>query len=144
MPIYPEVTIDRKVYFETIEPEVFIESYTEEEPRYTERSGLILREVVYINFRDRLRWRQTGDCYSCGICDWNGFDDDGNPRIVEGYILQPGKRVGERFSLKDPIYDTRKDIPCTPDYVIDAQANAALIGVPYQCGLTFEWLRFED
>jgi hypothetical protein len=130
VPVYP---IAPNGYIETEDPHVFIESMKGEGES---------REIVYINPEARLRWKQKGDCYSCGLGDHNWVDD--KPVLPEGYELVPGKRLGERYSVRDLNYATRKDVPCTPNYPKAARKEAKDLGVEYQCGLTFEWLEYGD
>lgn len=133
MPVYPPVTINEQTYFRTIEAEVFIESRTGTAPA---------EEFIYVNFRDRLRWKQTGDCFRCGIADfeWNnaGVAELGSNR--GSIVMEPGKSIGEKLSVKDLDYATRLDIPSTPDYDRLCRKNAVEIGMPYVCGLRFEAL----
>ncbi len=136
MPIYPEITINDKIYFETVDLYVFIESMTGEGNA---------REIIYGNFRNKLRWVQRGDCYSCGLADFDGFYEDGTPKLIEPIVQVEGKRIGERYSVVDASYLTRKDIPCTPDYDRGARRTAKELGIePYPCGLSFEWLAWKD
>lgn len=129
MPIYPVVLINERQYYATVDPHVFIESITGEGEE---------REIVYVNMLEKRRWVQRGDCRRCGLGD---IGSDAEKRL----IIEAGKRIGEAYSVRDPLYDTRLDIPNTPDYDESARAMAKELGIdPYPCGLRFEWLQWVD
>lgn len=137
MPVYPEVTIKAKVYIDTEDTGgVVIESITP-------TADVDAPEIVYRSFSEKKRWKQTGNCYRCGIMDF-GFNPDESIRLLPNIVLEEGKQLGEKYSVLDTTYDTRKDIPNAPGYVEAGQANAKDLGVPYICGLQFEVLPWED
>lgn len=131
MPIYTQKkTIDGIEYIKTYEPNVYIESITGDidTPRC---------EIIYKNFQDEKRWKITGSCNACGLGNLNAVDREGK------YIIAEGKKMGEANSTYDTDYDTRLDIPITPDAIPDFQQEARDLGVTYGCGLIGEWLNYE-
>lgn len=122
-------TIDGIEYIKTCEPEVFIESMTNFDDDNT--------ETIYVNHRDRLRWKISGSCNACGLGNTGAVDREGK------YIIAEGKTMGEAYSTYDTDYETRLDIPITPDFVADAREEARELGVVYGCGFTGEWLTYE-
>lgn len=127
MPIYPPVTVEGRSCYQTVDPKVYIEA-----PILNE--GLATQEIVYVNFTEQLRWKQIGLCNSCGLAD-KGSD------IEQRLIITPGKQMGEAFSVTDPEYATRLDIPNSPSYDGSSRTMAAQLGIsPYPCGFSFEWL----
>ena len=132
MPVYPEKVIDGVTYKETSDPNVMIESLvTTDDPDAP--------EITYRNMQSGRRWKQTGNCFSCGIADFD-TGADGARFMVDPITMVDGKQLGEKYSVVDSTYETRKDHVCTPDYDADARANAIFLGVPYVCGLRFEEL----
>ena len=139
MPIYPPIDIEGQIYYITEDPLVFIESYHIFDVVTGEADN-----IVYINFRDGLRWRQTGRCNACGIGDVMFLAEGKKGKRVgaEDYIITVGKQMGEAGSTIDPTYTTRLDSPSTPDADRLGRKMAAILGIDYGCGLTFEWLSY--
>lgn len=138
MPIYPKVMVNDRIYLKTKSKGTFIE-YLKYNPRNPND-----KEIVYISFFSKKRWRVKGNCYSCGILEAMRYEKDGTPVLPEGIVLMPGKKLGERYSVKDLNYDTRLDNPCGPTYERDARQEAESLGVEYQCGLKCEELPWEE
>ncbi len=139
-PIYPRISRAEGDFFETEDPWTFIESIT-----WPDSDAPDAPEIIYVQFprpgQRARRWKKWGDCYSCGIADFDGFKEDGTPDFGNYKIeLVPRKQIGEKYSVIDRDYGTRKDYPCTPDYPRMGRNQAAEMGIPYVCGLKFEEL----
>jgi len=134
-PIYPRISKPEGDFFETEDPWTFIESITWPDSQEPEAPV-----IVYVQFKGQRRWRMMGNCNRCGIGDFSlhrdGSIDFGDYNIS----LESGKTIGEVNSVRDQDYDTRRDYPCTPEYDRLGRKQAAIMGIPYVCGLRFEEL----
>lgn len=135
MPVYPEVRRAEGVFKQTYDYAVLIESMTA-------TADPEAPEMVYVNFSQKRRWKQTGNCNRCGIADFNMAADDSIDFGDYDIVLEPGKSIGEVNSVLDRSYAMRLDYPCTPEYPVQTRKMAADMGIPYVCGLRFEELEW--
>lgn len=133
MPIYPKITRAEGTFIRTHDPDTFIESIAQ-------TNDPMAPKIVYVQFKGKRRWRQTGNCNSCGIADFNLHEDGSFDFGVYNITLESGKNIGEVDSVKDVDYATRLDYPCIPEYDTQMRKQAASMGIPYVCGLRFKSL----
>ena len=75
MPIYPDINVNGIDLIKTVESNTFIESITQTIDPFAP-------VIIYVQFNKShtaitRRWKQWGNCYSCGIADPAGYEADG-------------------------------------------------------------------